>query len=271
VIEDRFLRSCGTTPRPFSLLANSSTEFLRPGRRSPLSVRATTYQGLCPHRDITSARPPLARVPKSPLGSVHRRSQPLDGLLRVELAGLFHPAAASRAFPVQGFRRSAQPPSLVERSCPLAVGARSAHRPMNRNRLPQTRHPDFEAFLHAESRVEGSAVRPHPRPLPSSGLLLLQVLLGPPRPVLQTRTLVTFSARSYDDASVGADPHGSPPARSQTEAWCSRLRDHRPARAFRAFLDPAVEPRCRRANRPPTPGSEELRACCLPAGYTMTP
>jgi hypothetical protein len=44
------------------------------------------------------------------------------------LVSLFHPTAASRALPVQGFRRSAKHPSFIRRSCPLAVAARPAHR-----------------------------------------------------------------------------------------------------------------------------------------------
>jgi hypothetical protein len=46
----------------------------------------------------------------------------------LQLVGLFHPPAASRALPVQGFCRSTQPPFLIGRSCPRAVEARPADR-----------------------------------------------------------------------------------------------------------------------------------------------
>jgi hypothetical protein len=46
----------------------------------------------------------------------------------LQLVSLFHPTAALRALLVQGFGRSAQPPSLIGRSCPLAAGPRPAYR-----------------------------------------------------------------------------------------------------------------------------------------------
>jgi hypothetical protein len=59
-----------------------------------------------------------------------------------QLAGLFHPTAASRALPVQGFCRSAQPPSLIGRSCPHAVGAKPADRRIDRHaQCPSTSRP----------------------------------------------------------------------------------------------------------------------------------
>jgi len=101
VLFNRYLRSCGTILRPFSLEASSPSEFLRLNHCPCLSAGATTYQGLCPLRDITAVRLPDARVPKSSLCSVLRRSQPLDGLLRAAACELI--SSHSR---VQGSSRS---------------------------------------------------------------------------------------------------------------------------------------------------------------------
>lgn len=125
---DRYLRSYGTRLRPFSLEADSSSEFLRFDRCFHLSAPATTYQGFCPLRDLTTARPLVRGFPSPRFG-------PSSGVLSLStvcsalsLVSLFHPTATLRARPVQGFCRSAQPPSLIERSCPRAVEARFAHR-----------------------------------------------------------------------------------------------------------------------------------------------
>jgi hypothetical protein len=236
MLEDRYLRSCGTILRPFSHLTDSPSEFLQLDRCPRLSARATTYQGLCPLRDITPVRLPVTGVPKSPIRSVLRRSQPPDGLFRSEAHKL-----VSSCNRVQGAPRSGVWPL-----CTATLPRREELPPCRwcearspTNRLPQTTHLDFEAFLHTESRITSSAVRPRPRTLPSSGLLLLQVLSGPPRLVPQTRTLMALSARALDCASAVPDLHVPPPACWRAGIRRSRLRERQPARAFRAFPDSA--------------------------------
>lgn len=126
------------------------------------------------------------------------------------------------------------------------------------NRLPRSKRLDFEAFLHAESRVASAAVRPRPRSLPSSGLLLLQVISGPLSLVPQVQTLMAFPAPVFDDVAAAAGLDIPPPARSQPRIWPSRLRDRRPARALEPSRILLLEPRERRTIRAlEAPSSEE--------------
>lgn len=81
-LEDRYLGPCGTIPDHSPMrLALLQSSFDSVTARAFRLERLPTG-GLCPHRDITRARPLCAGVPKSPLCSVPRRSQPHDGLLR---------------------------------------------------------------------------------------------------------------------------------------------------------------------------------------------
>jgi hypothetical protein len=133
-------------------LSHSPSEFLR--------LRASTRR---PRRDIEShllrfltlfatsrARVHMsAKVPKPPhtfrpqVFATSRRFSPQS-----RFAGLFHPAATSRASPVQGLLLLRSHPSSSEGACPLAVvldvliaEAMSARRAL-----------DFEAFIHARVR-----------------------------------------------------------------------------------------------------------------------
>lgn len=209
VLADRYLRSYGTLPRPFSLETISPSEFLRLDRSSRLSAVATTYQGLCPLRDITLKRPLLARGPISSLRSVLRRSQPPDGLLRSRARELV--SSHSR---VQGSSRSGVLPlctaSLPHQEQMPPCRWSKARSPTNR--LPRPTLLDFEALFHAESRAASSAVRPRLRPLPSSGFLLLQVPSWPRPPVPQRPPLLAFPARAFDRANAIARPDAPPPA-----------------------------------------------------------
>jgi len=205
---DRYLRSYGTLPRPFSLETVSSSEFLELSRSSRLSTPATTYQGFCPLRDITTARLPNARVPDSSLCSVLRRSQPLDGLLRTVAWGLL----SSPSRPEDPSRTGVSPlcaATLPPREELPPCRWREVRSPTSR--LPRSSCLDFEAFFHAESRVERSAVRPHQRPLPSSVSLLLQASSRPLPPVPQRQTLLTFLVPVLDRASA-TDGGDEPPS-----------------------------------------------------------
>jgi hypothetical protein len=87
-----------------------------------------------------------------------RRFVPSSGALSLPtacsapwLAGLFHPAAESRtSSPVQGFVHLTQPPSLLGRSCLLAVGADLL---THQGGLPQILPLDLEALLRVRAPV----------------------------------------------------------------------------------------------------------------------
>jgi hypothetical protein len=90
------------------------------------------------------------------------------------LVSLFHPTAASRTLPFRGFAALHSPSSSSEAVAPMPLDPAPLTDHPGMNRLPRVELLDFEALLHAESRVTRSAVRPHLRPLPSSGSLLLR-------------------------------------------------------------------------------------------------
>lgn len=111
---------------------------------------------------------------RASLRSVHGLSQPHDGFLRSPARGLVSSPSHVQDPSCPGVPTSAQPPSLVGRSCPLAVVFHGARR---------TPRHDGHA---AKARLRGLAPRgdawhrpgdwPHRRSLPSSGFSLLQVL-----------------------------------------------------------------------------------------------
>jgi hypothetical protein len=175
ILFNRLLGSCGTIPRSFSLEARSPSEFLRINHRFCLSARAlptrvsaliaTSLQRVYLARGFPGPR----YVPSS---GDHSLSTVCSAL---QLVSFFHPTTASRALPVQGFLRSAQPPSLIGRSCPHAVGSWPAHRRIGgHGPSASTSRPSSMQSRESQRAV----VRPRPRPLPSSGLLLLQVFSG---------------------------------------------------------------------------------------------
>jgi len=107
-------------------------------------------QGSFPRHDITRARPPVARAPGAPLRSVLRRSQPLDGLLRVRASRLV--SSSSR---VQGL--SAVQGLLSPRSAPLSSSVASplplTARALVSDLAIRRPHPEglgFEAFRPRE-------------------------------------------------------------------------------------------------------------------------
>jgi hypothetical protein len=166
LLSDRYLRSYGTLPGHSPLRQSPLQSSFDSTTALVFRRKASTYQGFCPHRDITATRPLFARIPKSSLCSILRRSQPLDGLLRnaarelVSSHNRVQDSSRSGALPLCTATLPHQeelPPCRWDK-------ARSPT-----NRLPQARPLDFEAFFHAESRVTRSAVRPCRRPLPSSG------------------------------------------------------------------------------------------------------
>ena len=108
-------------PAPLQSSFDSTTALAFRRERWPTRVSAliaTSLQGVYQARGLPHPR-------YGPSSGDHSLSTVFSAL---QLVSFFHPTAASRALPVQGFRRSAQPPSLIGRSCPLVVAARSAHR-----------------------------------------------------------------------------------------------------------------------------------------------
>jgi hypothetical protein len=111
---------------------------------------------------------------QTPLRSVHGLSQPRDGLLRSPARGLVSSPSHVQGLACPGAPTSAQPPSLVGRSCPLAVAVR------------RTRRPQRSDGRAAGARLRGLAPCgdaccrngdwPLRQSLPSSGFSLLQVL-----------------------------------------------------------------------------------------------
>jgi hypothetical protein len=83
---------------------------------------STTYQGFSPLGDITGVRPLAAEVPKPPLRSALRFSQPLGDLLRTPACGPISSHATCRVYARSGFSRSVQfAYPHRPRLCPLAV------------------------------------------------------------------------------------------------------------------------------------------------------
>ena len=87
-----------------------------------LSTRAAPTRGLGPPHDITFLRPHSRGIPIPrfvPSSGDHSLSTVFSAS---KLAGLFHPAAVSRTYPVQGLLLSAQPYYLVDSlSSPLPL------------------------------------------------------------------------------------------------------------------------------------------------------
>lgn len=138
-----------------SLEANSPSEFLQPNHCSRLSTRATTYLGFRPSPRRHHSASTRAGVPKSPLRSVPRHSQPLDGFLRAAARRLV--SSRSRAqdhFPCRGF--SLRTAVLLPQKAVPPCRSNKVRSPASG--LPRTKLADFEALLRTEPRAVGSGV-----------------------------------------------------------------------------------------------------------------
>lgn len=181
----RLDRPPDVSTRLHSTCCAASSELLRAHHRSSLSGGASC-QGLVPLRDITRASPPVAEAPRAPLRSVHRRSQPLDGLLLARA-----PRLVSSSSHVQGnvcrsgASLSAQGGALVERRCPLAVGTPEA-RPNLAVRRPRPEASTSRLFSTRRRVLAGSVLSltggrsPH-------RVRLLQVPCAPDRAATSSR------------------------------------------------------------------------------------
>jgi hypothetical protein len=157
----------------------------RHSRAEPLQATAPAWD-FVPHRDITDGvHDPLARNPLARnRGDSTPRCVPSTGFLNLStafsatgFAGLFRPAATSRV----RLRPGVCPRFAAGHGSsplPASVPFRRARSPASR--LPQTR-PSTPRRCSANRCVPtNKAVRPCPRPLPSSGSLLSQVPARPP-------------------------------------------------------------------------------------------
>jgi hypothetical protein len=127
---------CREANRPLSLTSGSSSLETTPLQSSnDFNHRPHTFRGgqpawgFGPLRDITEARSLVAEHPTF-------RYVPPSGFLSLStvcptlrLMGLFHPTATFRVRTRSGASPSTQPPSLIGRSCPLAVRTPLAPRP----------------------------------------------------------------------------------------------------------------------------------------------
>jgi len=119
---------------------------------------------------------------RSPLRSVLGLSQPPDGFLHHRLRGLVSSrshvqgsCSVQGILPIRSMRR------LVAVACLHAVPTRALTGKPAAMRAPV----DLEAFLRESMRSANSAVKPHPRPLPSSGSPgQITILLGFPEGVI---------------------------------------------------------------------------------------
>lgn len=117
---------CPTVRQTCDRLASSlqvrvaSPELLRAHLR-PDPFGWAACQGLCPHRDITKARPRARDIP-SLARSVHRLSQPLDGFLRTSAPGLISsPSRVQGVVPVQGLLSPCSAPASSAGAAPLPL------------------------------------------------------------------------------------------------------------------------------------------------------
>jgi hypothetical protein len=146
-IDPRFILPCPVSPSEFLRFNSRPAAF---GARLPARVSF-------PHRDTTRARPLATGVPKSLLRSVLRCSQPLDGLLRAPARRAYSiplPRSGLHARPRASL--CAQPPSLIGRSFPLAVGRPDAHRIGSLSQTSSAATTDrlgFEAFFRVQQRI----------------------------------------------------------------------------------------------------------------------
>lgn len=158
----------------------------------PILSEEASCLGFVPLRDTTRTRPLAARVSKSSLRSVLRRSQPLDVLLRAPARRLISSRSHVQGSSRSGASLSPQPPFLVGRSSPLVVG----HPPLtSRSRCPRRASSTPRSFSASSSVpfVRRLASRPV---APLIEFLLLQVSPARLRPQL-TRGAPLMKLRTF--------------------------------------------------------------------------
>jgi hypothetical protein len=208
---------------------DSSSEFLRLHSR-PEPLGPGRLPGFRPSSRHHSHASTCARASRASLRSVHRRSQPPDGLLRARA-----PRLVSSSSRVQGTSRSggslpAQQTSLVERSYPRAVGSPGARRPFSASTPDR---PRLRGVAPREVAFQRFDSEPMPPAAPLLGFTLLQASRGRREP-----SLPGLSARGVTRPSLRlrAGPAPPPSASRQRSRGRIRLRTHQPAREFRACV-----------------------------------
>lgn len=151
--------SVGGVDYGFILLYRFSlSELLRRPPAPRLSAPELYLPGFLPYPRFRRSASTVREACLTSLRSVLRFSRPLDGLLRLRFAGLFHPATTPRVFPFRDLFPIRSACRLVAGSCPRAVGppllhcssAVESNGPLTRRNEPASTsgHPDFEASFH---------------------------------------------------------------------------------------------------------------------------
>jgi hypothetical protein len=148
-----------------------------------LSSSGTSTRAFVPLRDIAAERPLGVRIANSPLCSVRRLSQPLDGLLRSAGCGFIPSHSHVQDFPVQGLLSPRSRPLSSRGTSPMPLDYRSLPiRRWSRVRWPSTSRP-----CSARSSIPPARWLAQPLVAPLVGFFLLQVAVlalrvgSPPR------------------------------------------------------------------------------------------
>jgi hypothetical protein len=152
------------------LVSSFSTRrlFRAPSRSPPLDpFGPSRLPGSLPSSRQHPSESTYAALPKHPLRSVRRRSQPLDGLLLTRAPRFISPSSRVQGcFVVQGLLSPCSAPPSSGDAAPLPL-------PFERfagscDPTPTLGRLGFEALLHTEKRSHRLGVEPGQRPLPSS-------------------------------------------------------------------------------------------------------
>jgi len=211
----------------------SSSKSLRRFSRSPL-VRATIPAGVsslfatsptastpsrAPHRSL-STPVQLTEGPTLPLRSVHRFSQPRDGLLRLRIRGLVSSRCHVQGYQsVQGFLPMHSGTRLIAGPCLPTVAAR----PLAGDPAAVNAPLGFEALFRTPKRSSGSGFSHSPRSLPSSASASLRLSLHHREPASAGHPLVTLSPQP---------PHVPPPLLARVRVLAASTRLQRIAGSF---------------------------------------
>ena len=190
---------------PKALLRVPSLRHPRVGFR-----RLTSLPRFRPSSRHHRARPPAASDPHRPLRSVHRLSQPLDGLLRASASRVcFTPRATSRVPHRPGDSPSAQPYSVSRARCPLVVGRLPLTPPRCRKERCHVGLASTSRLCSMRRSVRSIWCYPRRTSLPSSGCpppgaASRAQSAGPPSPppVVFVLRRLRFPARDLDRPSA---------------------------------------------------------------------
>ena len=197
-------------------------------RSAPFGPSMPT-EGLIPHRGVTGARTLGAEVPRPPLRSAHRLSQPLDGFLRTPACELIssrnHVQGSS---PFKGLLPLCSHPPSSGGACPHAVTILHTHRRTGCH----ARHPSTSRLCSAQGCVPRVRCLASPSAAPFLGF-----------PPLQVFSLIASAPVSPESSTHGVtrlpllarELPRSPSAHCQRRAQHFCCQSCQPARAFRVY------------------------------------